>query len=278
MGEIIPFRYKRADSDFEIRLIDRAGEPWFVLNDVCQVLGIDNSRMAARRLRDCEKGVTQIDTPGGLQEVAIVSEQGLYRLVMRSDKPEAREFQDWVVGEVLPSIRKTGGYGGTTTDRLLERITVAVEGQTAAVRCLVTDLGTVKTDVVFVKDEQKAQGIRLKAVEQAVRENLVKRKRFSADVERKHATCIAVVFHRRCPACNDRQVVTQDGVRLPNGERDHYRAVNRPDEWHTWIICRECHEERHGGPLDRFDPAFNNYQDKLRRFLGITPDLFRVVA
>jgi prophage antirepressor-like protein len=99
-----------AIADFEIRVIKRDGEPWFVLNDVCHVLGIGNPSMAARRLRDREKDDLSLADPiGREQETTIISEQGLYRLVMRSDKQEARSFQDWVVGEVLPSIRKTRG-------------------------------------------------------------------------------------------------------------------------------------------------------------------------
>src|SRR5262249_54765892 len=102
MGEVIElFRYqRRGGQQFEIRVINRYGEPWFVLNDVCHVLGIGNPSMAARRLRDCEKDTLSLaeGIPGN-PNVNIISEQGLYRLVLRSDKPEAVEFQDWVVGE-----------------------------------------------------------------------------------------------------------------------------------------------------------------------------------
>ncbi|MBR1602194.1 MAG: hypothetical protein IJ667_02000, partial [Synergistaceae bacterium] len=57
-----------------------------------------------------EKGVTKCDTPGGMQDMTIVSESGLYTLIMRSNKPEAKRFRKWVTSEVLPSIRKTGSY------------------------------------------------------------------------------------------------------------------------------------------------------------------------
>lgn len=93
-----------------MRLIDREGEPWFVLADVCRVLAITNSRNAAARLDDDEKGVHQADTPGGKQNLTIINEPGMYRLVLRSDKPAAKRFQKWVVKDVLPSIRKTGAY------------------------------------------------------------------------------------------------------------------------------------------------------------------------
>lgn len=94
-----------------VRVIERAGEPWFVLNDVCRVLDITNSGNAAARLDDDEKGIHTMDTLGGAQEVTIINESGLYSLVLTSRKPEAKRFKKWITAEVLPSIRKTGAYG-----------------------------------------------------------------------------------------------------------------------------------------------------------------------
>ena len=89
-------------------IIDK--EPWFVAAEVCKALEISNPRMAVTRLDDDE--VTSVSfSDGGLQrKINIVSESGLYALVIRSNKPEAREFRKWVTGEVLPAIRKTGTY------------------------------------------------------------------------------------------------------------------------------------------------------------------------
>ena len=93
-----------------IRAIDQDGEPWFVAKDVCDALGIANSRDAIARLDDDEKGVGLTDTLGGSQEMATVNESGFYNLVLRSRKPEARAFKRWVTHEVIPAIRRTGGY------------------------------------------------------------------------------------------------------------------------------------------------------------------------
>ena len=100
-------------------LTDEAGEPWFVAKDVCDILGMSNPSMAVTALDKDE--VAQIDPKDYLgsenrsnQAVNIVSEPGLYKLIMRSRKPEAHEFQRWVTHEVLPSIRRTGGYIPTT--------------------------------------------------------------------------------------------------------------------------------------------------------------------
>lgn len=96
-------------------LTDGAGEPWFVAKDACDILGMSNPSMAVTALDKDE--VAQIDPKDYLgsenrsnQAVNIVSEPGLYKLIMHSRKPEAKEFQRWVTHEVLPQIRKTGGY------------------------------------------------------------------------------------------------------------------------------------------------------------------------
>lgn len=97
-------------------LTDEAGEPWFVAKDVCDILELTNPAVALQSLDDDEK--TNLSNsyvwsePG--RRPLIISEPGLYRLVMRSRKPEAKEFQRWVTHEVLPQIRKTGGYIPTT--------------------------------------------------------------------------------------------------------------------------------------------------------------------
>lgn len=92
----------------EIRTSIEEGEPWFAAKDVCRVLGIDKS--AASRLDDDEKGLRSTQTLGGDQLILYINEPGFYKLVMRSRKPEAKAFQRWVTHEVLPAIRRDGGY------------------------------------------------------------------------------------------------------------------------------------------------------------------------
>ena len=84
--------------------------PWWVAKDVCSVLGIVNPRSSMHDFDDDEKGVYIMDTPGGQQRQTIVSEPGLYRLILKSRKPEAKAFKRWLIHDVLPSIRKTGQY------------------------------------------------------------------------------------------------------------------------------------------------------------------------
>ncbi len=112
-NEIQQFDFKGASLR---TLTDEAGEPWFVAKDVCDILELTNPAVALQSLDDDEK--TNLSNsyvwsePG--RRPLIISEPGLYRLVMRSRKPEAKEFQRWVTHEVLPAIRKTGGYIPTT--------------------------------------------------------------------------------------------------------------------------------------------------------------------
>ena len=111
MSNIQIFNYNST----EIRTIQNDGEPWFVLKDVCNVLHIGNSRDVVARLDHDEKGVGQIDTLGGKQEMTIINESGLYNVILRSDKPEAKPFRKWVTSEVLPTIRRHGMYATPDT-------------------------------------------------------------------------------------------------------------------------------------------------------------------
>lgn len=94
----------------QVRTVQINGEPWFVLKDVCDVLGISKYRDVVERLDEDERALVKVDTLGGVQNMIAVNESGLYNVILRSDKPEAKPFRKWVTSEVLPSIRKTGGY------------------------------------------------------------------------------------------------------------------------------------------------------------------------
>lgn len=103
---LIPFKYE----SYPIRVIEQNGEPWFVLADLCKALDLSTPAKVAERLDDDQKGMNQIHTPGGLQNMTVVNEAGMYDVVLRSDKKQAKPFRRWITNEVLPSIRKTGSY------------------------------------------------------------------------------------------------------------------------------------------------------------------------
>lgn len=93
-----------------VRVLLRDDQPWFVAADVCRVLELTNTSKACDTLEDDEKGLTNGDTPGGSQQLLVISESGLYALIFKSRKPEAKKFRKWVTADVLPAIRRSGGY------------------------------------------------------------------------------------------------------------------------------------------------------------------------
>ena len=103
----------------KIRTLTIDGEPWFVAADVCKALELGNPSMTVERLDADEKGISSIDTLGGKQRMAIINEPGLYSVILCSRKPEAKAFKRWITHEVIPAIRKYGGY---MTKSLLEQV------------------------------------------------------------------------------------------------------------------------------------------------------------
>jgi prophage antirepressor-like protein len=107
IASLTPFTYNESN---DVRVVIYNGNPWFVAKDVTEILGINNPADFVRELDEDEKGIANIDTLGGKQNLCIVSEAGLYSLVFKSRKPEAKEFKRWITHEVLPSVRQTGSY------------------------------------------------------------------------------------------------------------------------------------------------------------------------
>lgn len=113
-----------------VRVIERDGEPWFVAKDVCECLGLDQVSRACDRLDEDERGllkVTHPQNPDKTLEVCGVSESGLYALILRSNKPDAKAFRKWVTAEVIPSIRKTGGYGIRSVEDMINNPDTAIQ-------------------------------------------------------------------------------------------------------------------------------------------------------
>ena len=114
MNDIKTWNYENS----EIRTIEKNGEPWWVLADVCRVLELSSPHKIADRLDEDEKGRNLIPTHGGNQEMTVINESGLYNVILRSDKPQAKPFRKWVTSEVLPTIRKHGAY---MTEQTIEK-------------------------------------------------------------------------------------------------------------------------------------------------------------
>lgn len=112
-----------SDQFGQLRVVrDESGEPWFVAKDVCDALCLGRQHDSTRYLDADEKGEGLVDTPSGKQTMVVINEPGFYKLVLKSRKPEAKAFQRWVTHEVLPSIRKKGGYIAAAADETPEQI------------------------------------------------------------------------------------------------------------------------------------------------------------
>ena len=113
--EIMPLSFE----GHKVRMVLRRGEPWWAATDVCRLLGIGNASLAVMGnpsrsevggLDEDERAVCSVNTPSGEQQMLCINESGLYALIFKSRKPDAKRFRKWVTSEVLPSIRKTGSY------------------------------------------------------------------------------------------------------------------------------------------------------------------------
>ena len=152
-NEIQIFNY----NDREVRTIQKDGEPWFVLKDVCGILSLGTPARVAERLDADEVSLTHlIDSIGRKQETTIINESGLYNVILRSDKPEAKPFRKWVTSEVLPSIRKTGGYiagqENLTPAELMASALMVAQKTLAEREARISDL-TVQNQIMLPKAE-----------------------------------------------------------------------------------------------------------------------------
>lgn len=111
MTELTPFMFQGS----ALRTTELDGQPAIVLADIAKILGYRDASNASRILRDHHKGYSKVRTPGGEQEMLVVTEKGFNRLVLKSNAPNADQIQDWVTDEVLPSISQTGSYGRALT-------------------------------------------------------------------------------------------------------------------------------------------------------------------
>ncbi|MDR0274138.1 MAG: Bro-N domain-containing protein [Burkholderiaceae bacterium] len=145
---VSPFQF----GNHSVRVVVRNSEPWFVASDVCAALDYRNtSKAVADHLDADERSNQSLDRGGSL---VIINESGLYALVLRSRKPQARKFAKWVTGEVLPSIRKTGGYGKPDAD-IKQAISTAVREAVAGLPALPAPLPRLSFPIPPRSDQYK---------------------------------------------------------------------------------------------------------------------------
>jgi|GEM_PF-2634991 len=123
MSALDVFQYEGA----ELRTASLDGEPAVVLSDLAKLLGYRSASDAGRILRDHHRGYAEVRTPGGAQTMVVVTEQGMNRLLMRSNASNAEQVQDWLSDDVMPSIRRTGSYVTETPEQLMSRALVTAQ-------------------------------------------------------------------------------------------------------------------------------------------------------
>ena len=117
MNNVQEFLYENSP----IRMIESNGETWWVLKDICKLLSIENHKNITKRLEKDEVGTFELPHPQSKEkklEMLCVNESGLYSVILRSDKPEAKAFRRWITHEILPEIHRTGGYNAISTEIL----------------------------------------------------------------------------------------------------------------------------------------------------------------
>jgi prophage antirepressor-like protein len=239
---------------YDVRVVSKNGETWFVLSDVCTVLEIGNTSDAARRLDEDERGIDNIDTPSGSQEMLIVSEPGLYKILQTSRKPQAKRFDRWVRHEVLPEIRKTGGYRGnipTLTDisELFDEKIAPMHRDIANVRLEITE---VQKNVIFISKRI---------------DDIVPRRDFTEEARRQFKRVAAEKYDNECPCCRK--------TKLTHGEYqyDHFLGRELRDPEHGWITCKKCNLKMASDALFKASrrPHFEVFQELRRQMFGEGP-------
>ena len=218
-----------ADKGFELRVIMRLGNPWFVAPDACGCLAISNARDALANIDDDDKlklTKEELDTvvsnygikcsvDSRVQSLNLVSESGLYDLIMQSRKPEAKAFKRWVTHEVLPSIRKTGSYGVSQIsrkDQLFLDI-IHAESEDARVSAL-TELAEINKQEVKALTTERDEAIRTKAMIGSRREAT--------------AMATASARSRECKRLTAENAELKDAI----GRGDNWRTIAMmKDEW-----------------------------------------------
>jgi prophage antirepressor-like protein len=248
VNNVLPFAYK----GYEVRTtMGSDGEPRFVGIDVCAVLGHPNSRQVLSRLEDDEKGVQTVDTLGGPQEVVVVTEPGLYSLILTSRRPEAAEFKRWITHDVIPAIRKTGSYA---------------DPQRSKFGAVMSELGEIKKLCSVLPGVAEAANDIRGDIKEIKRRN--SRINISDTVKIAHRRILDAMMGR-CPCCWQTKASNEF-------EFDHFFTNQRADFTSTWPICIECHKKLTFGELSRsdVDRAFQAYHEFARRRLPKQQELF----
>lgn len=239
--DIVPFSSERFGT---IRLMCMDGEPWFVARDVCDVLGLNNTTEALRNLDDDEKGNisnSEVAQNGGRSPL-IVSEPGFYKLVMRSRKPESKAFQRWVTHEVLPAIRRDGGYMARvpeeTPEQTMARALIMAD---ATIKRQSAELDAIRPKALVGEAVQtsKASYSVTEAVRYVAQLNpAVKRQQVFDELRSTHMMVMNGTAPTRKGIDTGRMVAVLHEFRTPDGERVSHQRGRLTGKGLAWLVAR----------------------------------------
>lgn len=246
----------------KIRVVGTRENPQWVAADVCRVLGIAEPSNVLRSFRESERGMYTIHTPqGGEQEMLTVTEPGLYRLILKSRKPEAERFRVWLTHEVLPSIRRHGCYPPPDVDA---RGTAIVRiDEEALGRAIGKELNASIVPRLDSLDE------RVDDLTTAVN-SLQRRSELGERVKRFHVQVVHRMFDGRCPCCSFERIVNEHGEKLETLQFDHWFLRTQSGIGQTWPVCSLCNQKLRDADFHtECEVHFKSYQARRRHLENI---------
>lgn len=194
----------------KVRVILRDNAPWFIAKDVCECVGIVNSRDATHRLDEDEKCLESSDTIGGIHDVTLISESGLYKLLIRSKKPAAKLFSKWITSEVLPSIR-----------------VCAVSSPDSYLKKIVDDPEWAISLLKQIKSERDQKNIAISHMNNAIQEK-------SRITSNREAECMSRLKHFKRE--NKRLTIENEYLRSRLGDSKNYKSVKSISWLHDFFF------------------------------------------
>jgi prophage antirepressor-like protein len=244
-----------------VRMVGTQDHPQWVAADVCRILGITNPSNVMTKFRGSERGIHTMYTPqGGSQEMLTVTEPGLYRLILKSRKPDADRFRVWLTHDVLPCIRKHGCY---PAPEVAVRSTALVKiDEEALGRAIGRELNT------FVTPQFDRLNRRVDNLEYAVN-SIARRANLSDKTKSLHVRICHTFFGGRCPCCALEQIVNANGERLDSVlQFDHWTLRTQNGADHTWPVCASCNSKLRSQEFKAdAKTMFEAYQTRLRQFV-----------
>jgi len=246
----------------EIRIVGTKECPEFVAVDVCRVLGVSNPSDTIKQFPPTEKGIDSIYTLGGSQEMLTVNESGLYRLIFKSRKPNAEQFQYKIFHEVLPCIRKHGCWPAPMVE-VNDKAIIQVDAQQLCVQ-----LGETFRQAVF-PIEEKVDRVETKVDCLDHRVSLIeRRKRIPQKVKQRHVYIVWKAYTGMCPCCRKVAIVdVTTGGKLSNCQFDHWVRSSETSVGKTWAVCDSCNQNLNDSDYKtKKSPQFEAYQECRREF------------